>query len=317
MRWQTVQDLKRELLIGPAEPSSLRPQQTLDALALGGQEARRSIGVAVGAVPTDDPDDFKLALRVQDQAMMKSQQLRAFVLRAHNDVEVVYVGQGEKQSPVCLAAGDSVGHPDVTSGTLGALVQTKAGVGLLSNNHVLANENIGATGDPVLSPGAKYGGQLPSDVVGHLDRVVTLKLDGNLVDAATAVLTDPAGCQPGVLPKLGPLTGSYVDVRKRLTVAKIGRASGITYGRITGVTISDFRLKYDLGQLGFDDMIEVQGMNGKPFSVNGDSGSLVVTSVDDGWQAVGIIIGGLESGRTVVGPIAAALDACSCSLLTS
>ncbi|TVP59895.1 MAG: hypothetical protein EA351_01115 [Gemmatimonadales bacterium] len=50
--------------------------------------------------------------------------------------------------------GFSVGHPDITAGTLGARVVNGGGqVFILSNNHILANSNNASIGDPILQPG--------------------------------------------------------------------------------------------------------------------------------------------------------------------
>lgn len=50
--------------------------------------------------------------------------------------------------------GVSVGHKDVTSGTLGAIMRDAGGaLFILSNNHVLANENNAFTGDRIDQPG--------------------------------------------------------------------------------------------------------------------------------------------------------------------
>ena len=54
--------------------------------------------------------------------------------------------------------GISVGHRDITAGTLGCWVKKNREFFLLSNNHVLANCNAGKKGDPILQPGAADGG---------------------------------------------------------------------------------------------------------------------------------------------------------------
>ena len=47
--------------------------------------------------------------------------------------------------------GISIGHYQITAGTLGCLVQRNGQVFILSNNHVLANSNAGQLGDAILS----------------------------------------------------------------------------------------------------------------------------------------------------------------------
>ncbi|MGH2570536.1 MAG: hypothetical protein ACRDGR_04880, partial [bacterium] len=57
-------------------------------------------------------------------------------------------------------SGISIGHIDITAGTLGGLVRDKetGNVVILSNNHVMAASNDGTIGDPILQPGPADGG---------------------------------------------------------------------------------------------------------------------------------------------------------------
>jgi hypothetical protein len=62
---------------------------------------------------------------------------------------------------------------------------------MLSNNHVLANENRGKKGDDILQPGIIDDGQNPTDGVATLADFVRFKrLGANLVDAATAAVKE-------------------------------------------------------------------------------------------------------------------------------
>jgi hypothetical protein len=74
---------------------------------------------------------------------------------------------------------------------------------ILSNNHVLANENRGQKGDDILRPGAIDDGQNPTDGIATLADFVRFKrLGANLVDAATAAVKE------GVEADLTKLAGS-------------------------------------------------------------------------------------------------------------
>ena len=65
--------------------------------------------------------------------------------------------------------GYSVGHRDITAGTIGGVVVKGSGeTFILSNNHVLANSNDASIGDPILQPGPFDGGTDPSDQIGML-----------------------------------------------------------------------------------------------------------------------------------------------------
>ncbi len=68
--------------------------------------------------------------------------------------------------------GVSVGHYRVTAGTFGCVVRDRATGDrlILSNNHVLANSNDAAVGDPVVQPGTVDGGRVPDDTIANLER---------------------------------------------------------------------------------------------------------------------------------------------------
>ncbi|MEQ8975381.1 MAG: hypothetical protein RIE73_33970 [Coleofasciculus sp. C1-SOL-03] len=72
--------------------------------------------------------------------------------------------------------GYSIGHPDVTAGTLGCLVKDKLNqrTVILSNNHVLANSNQAQVGDPIIQPGSADGGTIESDTIATLERFYPL-----------------------------------------------------------------------------------------------------------------------------------------------
>lgn len=94
--------------------------------------------------------------------------------------------------------GTSIGHFAITAGTLGIVVDKGGEQFILSNNHVLANENNAQFGDTILQPGPYDGGRDPEDKVAELDDFVPIDFVGtNLVDAALArFVGDDGGQQP-------------------------------------------------------------------------------------------------------------------------
>ncbi len=76
--------------------------------------------------------------------------------------------------------GVSIGHYNITTGTLGAVVKdNKTGHKLiLSNNHVLANVNQGKVGDAILQPGAADGGKNPDDLIANLYNFIPIAFPG-------------------------------------------------------------------------------------------------------------------------------------------
>lgn len=192
-----------------------------------------------------------------------------------------------------LVRGASVAHRDVTAGTLGAFVGVgdSDAVHLLSNNHVLANSDRGQPGDAVLQPGAGDGG-IARDRVGELLLAVRLAPDTpNLVDAALAVV-DP-GVEVDPAAHDGPMSGVIDATDVTGQVAKIGRTTGHTLGRISAVEVDGVPVGYDSGVYTFDDQVEIEGVDGA-FSAGGDSGSVIYTV--DSRQGVGLLFAGSATG---------------------
>lgn len=96
--------------------------------------------------------------------------------------------------------GVSIGHRDITAGTLGCVVRKDGRAYILSNNHVLANSNAGQVGDPILQPGPYDGGRLETDAIATLAEFVPITFIGfeppSDCKFATAVLAAlNAGCR--------------------------------------------------------------------------------------------------------------------------
>ena len=181
--------------------------------------------------------------------------------------------------PRPVPIGVSTGHPDVTSGTIGARVTNGSQVFALSNNHVAANNNRGSKGDELLQPGKVDGGRAGQDAIGTLYDFEPISFcagracELNKLDAAIALSSEA---------DLGNSTpdGSYgtpkpwtVEARLGMSVQKYGRTTGHTEGRISGVNaIMD--VAYPGGTARFEGQIVISGNR---FSAGGDSGSLIVT----------------------------------------
>lgn len=259
--------------------------------------------VALG-VSQKGKKDYRLAVRVQRQIGRADDYLNRLRKAARGEVDERYVGRITKRAvpwyqkrsrPIRL--GCSIGHFRITAGTLGCLVTDSAGVlYILSNNHVLANENRAKVGDSILQPGALDGGVDPADHVGSLARFIRLKTKAvNLIDCAIATIAE--GIKTEVTIKgLGSLKGVFPgQVETGLPVQKLGRTTGLTRGRVTAFELDNVVVNYDLGNLRFDNQIEIDGMPGSPFSDGGDSGSLIVS---DGTEAVALLFAGAEHGGT-------------------
>src|SRR5207244_1147670 len=67
--------------------------------------------------------------------------------------------------------GGSTGQVEIPAGTLGVLARRNGRPVILSNNHVLANQNAGRVGDPILQPGPADGGRLQDTIARLVDFV--------------------------------------------------------------------------------------------------------------------------------------------------
>ncbi|KAA3615376.1 MAG: hypothetical protein DWQ05_13550 [Calditrichaeota bacterium] len=74
--------------------------------------------------------------------------------------------------------GVSIGHVNITAGTLGCLVQKNGIQYILSNNHVLANSNDASIGDHIIQPGAADDGRFPEDRIAELSDFVKIEFQG-------------------------------------------------------------------------------------------------------------------------------------------
>lgn len=68
-------------------------------------------------------------------------------------------------------AGYSIGHRDITAGTLGLVVRVDGRLIGITNAHVGANVNLGAVGDPIYQPGPYDGGHASDTIATLLDTV--------------------------------------------------------------------------------------------------------------------------------------------------
>jgi hypothetical protein len=234
--------------------------------------------------------------------------------------------------------GVSIGHYQITAGTLGCVVRDRqSGERLiLSNNHVLANSNDANPGDPILQPGPADGGNEANDTIAHLERFCPIlfsespptcniagtvadignalaKLAGskhqlraiaadpmasNEVDAAVARPINDGDILDEIL-EIGVVSGT-VAATLGMAVRKSGRTTELTSDEIN-VLDATVNVSYGTGRTAqFDNQI-IAG----PMSQGGDSGSLVVAG--DSLQAVGLLFAG-SNQTTVINPIQAVLD---------
>jgi len=183
--------------------------------------------------------------------------------------------------------GVSIGHYQVSAGTLGCRVRVKGEQGwcILSNNHVLADCNIGRLGDTILQPGTADGGAV-DDRIGDLADFRSINFAGepNYVDCAIAWPDYQKDVSSEIL-GIGEPAG-YGEVQLGMAVQKSGRTTGVTTGTVQqiGVTV---QVAYSGNQVAmFHDQIITGCM-----SKGGDSGSVLL---DMGRKIVGLLFAGSD-----------------------
>jgi hypothetical protein len=169
-----------------------------------------------------------------------------------------------------------VGHSHVMAGTFGAVVERDGKWFVLSNNHVLANENALAPGEAIYQPGLRDNSNSAHHRIARLTEFVKLERDQhNHVDCAIAEVLENKFVSPKVMPRINKLkSGDPVVATDGMKVEKTGRSSGYTVGTIedVGATI---KVGFELGTLTFAHQILIEGSKGV-FAEGGDSGSLIV-----------------------------------------
>ncbi len=235
--------------------------------------------------------------------------------------------------------GVSIGHYNITAGTLGVVVRDRAtGVRLiLSNNHVLADSNDASEGDPILQPGPADGGIVGRDTIANLlrfepirytsepgtcslanfyvavgnflaglfgsrHRLATIRQEPSAVNYVDCALARPVN-DGDVLDEIlviGNVQGT-AEAALGMPLRKSGRTTGFTSGEVL-VLDTTVDVSYGTNQTArFDDQIIAGAM-----SDGGDSGSLVVSG--DPPKAVGLLFAG-SSQSTILNPIRLVLDA--------
>ena len=202
--------------------------------------------------------------------------------------------------------GISIGHIDISCGTLGCIVKKGDARYILSNSHVLAMSGDAERGDAIIQPGAHDKGVFPDDHIAELFDFVPINFTGvpsecpvsgafiaainsilyliksktrlqsviqaesNLVDAAIARPLNDEDVSDEIM-DIGTVEGMKSAILG-MKIQKSGRTTKHTTGEVTQVNVTA-NVQYDAGRIAsFSDQI----MAG-PMSAGGDSGSAVLT----------------------------------------
>ncbi|MGJ5135250.1 hypothetical protein [Bradyrhizobium oligotrophicum] len=219
-----------------------------------------------------------------------------------------------------LTIGMSVGHRKGPAGSLGLFLNSPAGVGIVSNSHILAWCGRARAGDAIFAP--HPGDSSEPRQIGKLRNFSSLiKGDGVALDAAFAVLGTDVQHDGNLIPSGAPGCGKRIMAGEPLPleaigleVAKIGRSSHVTVGQLSAFAVSPWITYSGLGEVKLTGMLEVQWRSPqKPFSISGDSGSVVYRP--DTMEAIGLVVGGgvrtvegLAEGISIVCPLTPAMQ---------
>jgi hypothetical protein len=236
--------------------------------------------------------------------------------------------------------GVSIGHKDITAGTLGCLVKKDNKIFILSNNHVLANSNNASIGDFILQPGPADGGRYSQDHIANLSEFIPIVFEDedsacsiakaaaaiinglgfitgsktrlrsirkqvaeNLVDCAIAEPVEPDDVNNEIV-DIGAISG-LGEANLDMEIQKSGRTTEYTTGRISQIDVTS-KVSYGPNKLA----TFVNQLMAGAMSQGGDSGSAVL-SMDK--KLVGLLFAGSTS-TTVINPIQYVFNALNITL---
>lgn len=187
-------------------------------------------------------------------------------------------------------AGVSIGHPEITAGTLGSppLRTQDDETVFLTNAHVAAPPGV-KRGNSVLQPGRADSGKNPEDQIGTVLEWGQLTDDDvNQTDSALVRIDDTL--VKNEIHGLPPLKG-WANARYDETHYKSGRTTGLTNGELLA---RDVTARVNYGQ-DFDGPLTFEGLDVfTAMSAGGDSGSLIGRQKEDGFYASDLLFAGSD-----------------------
>jgi|GEM_PF-2675656 len=186
-------------------------------------------------------------------------------------------------------------------GTLGCFAEDKNGnTYLITASYVLALDNKGQIGDRIFVEGeSPEKGNQPVAKVTGISLLPTTS--DPPTDSTSTMGIASAQLEPGVVPDYEPLPSPWkieqvgsAEISDR--VAKVGRTSGFTIGRVVSVAMS-IRLG-GLNQLFVADCFQITGEESSRFSHAGDGGAAIIR--EDG-AVVGLLIAAFRGSENLSG----------------
>jgi|GEM_PF-2624231 len=323
MKLESVLALKQQVLAEIDEKFGVN-SNTPEAEQLLNQRPGKRVAVGYSQIAKNN---FRLELRVQRHDQWAHTYAESVVADAKGEanIEVIPVieipsGKDTKEANRCspildrdteaLQLGLSIGPKDSGIGSLGAIISRRDGDYVLSCNHVMVRKN-GALithgnerGDSIYHPGREPNYRLDATrEIGCLTNYIPLSKDEeNDLDCAIAKLDSgwnydimriPSGLQyPNEGRSISVMSNPDEHLRRDMTVGKIGRTTCYTQGLVRAVDIDRLTVNMPgVGKLLFRNVFEIRSATKeKPFSLPGDSGSLVFS--EDGFEAIGLVFAG-------------------------
>lgn len=280
---------------------SIAPRLKLDEDGNLTDEAIIVIGVQVEQEQTAQIAEIPRRLQCYDEAQVE-------MIGEEIEVEVVFEQAVKAQLYNArrrpCPGGFSIGHPNVTAGTLGIQVYERGNPDrpgfFITNNHVAADTNRGPVGVNILQPGPLDGGTIQNDVIGQLVRWVPITLTTDARNEADIALVRANGPWNqsialevfGIGRNIGSLP---TEVGNRVT--KAGRTTERTSGNVLS-TDATVIVDYGNGRRArFVKQIQCTFM-----SQGGDSGSVLFREFTPGWfYASGLIFAGSNPAPGIPG----------------
>ena len=219
-------------------------------------------------------------------------------------------GGGGSTSPTSrftrpVPIGISIGNAsECAAGTLGARVTGGGKTYILSNNHVLARQNLAQVGEDILQPGRYDTNCVGSaaDAIADFSQAINITFSqtaSNEVDAALAEVRTNAVGNSTTSAGYGIPDSDPIAAAVGMAVQKCGRTTNCTVGTVSAINAT-INVQYNAGVARFVRQVVITGSRGA-FSKSGDSGSLIVTN-DGNARPVALLFAGGQT-TTIGNPI--------------
>lgn len=322
-----------------SQPQGIQALERLSITAVGVNPKRRTVLIytprrlskaAQAALPSGLAGGFSVEFRQAKQVSIGVEGAGQSVLALDDDAP---------PAGAPYPCGGSIGMANARmAGTIGALVRLKDGsLCGLSNNHVTGGCSNARIGLPILAPGVldvTADGPDPFCIGRHETVLPMAQGIPGLVDVSAN--TDAALFRISDASRVSSMQGRAYDTPSAIAdpdvdmeVEKVGRTTRHTRGVVEALVAGALPVSYNTityhgpdeevrftGLVYFAPVFKITGVDG-PFSLSGDSGSLVTSTDGRGRRvAVGLVFAGLAPDESYMLPIRPILERFGASLVS-